>query len=389
MIAEAVKTVEEVPDDTMKYSPLCFSVPCWIYDQSPSSFTPEVIAIGPLHVKHECVQEAAGWKKANLHSLLSRIDAPKEDIVDSCMRKVNASLIKIRECYACARNPNPLDSIDDADLVDIMVMDACYILEFMLMLMLGERGKRVLFQRLKIHKTIMRDLLLVENQIPFFVLDDIFQCTVLKFMPDASLVELFWPILYTHNFVRANIKIKSSTTMYPEHILGLIHQCYMPQVDDSIAITSPSSRIESAAALGKEGLIFKPNNDTKWVMSMEVKLPYFGFWINKPTLEMPKLCVNNYTESVLSNLIAYEDAYNKADKKYITSYVHAMSMLMNTYEDVAILKASYVLVNFLCTNERVVEMIKKIDRSDVKSVYEEQWKKLNKYRSSWMGVFGL
>ncbi|XP_076892992.1 UPF0481 protein At3g47200-like [Bidens hawaiensis] len=184
--------------------------------------------------------------------------------------------------------------------------------------------------------------------------------------------------------------------MNPEHILALVHQCYRPQVNDSITVVTShdsllptSSRIESASVLGREGLIFKRNNDTKWVMSMEVKLPYFGSWINKPTLEMPVFCVNNYTESVLSNLIAYEDAYNRADKKYITSYVHAMSMLMNTYEDVAILKASYVLVNFLCTNERVVEMIKKIDRSGVESVYEEQWKRLNKYRSSWMGRFGL
>ncbi|XP_076897482.1 uncharacterized protein LOC143550774 [Bidens hawaiensis] len=184
--------------------------------------------------------------------------------------------------------------------------------------------------------------------------------------------------------------------MNPEHILALVHQCYMPEVDDSITVVTShdhllptSSRIESDAVLGREGLIFKPNNDTKWVMSMEVKLPYFGSWINKPTLEMPVFCVNSYTESVLSNLIAYEDAYIKADKKYITSYAHVMSMLINTYEDVAIIKESRVLVSFLSLNELVVEMIKKIDRSGVESVYEEQWKNLNNYRSSWMGVFGL
>ncbi|XP_076897481.1 UPF0481 protein At3g47200-like [Bidens hawaiensis] len=266
-----LKPVETVfHEDTTNYSPFAFSVPSWLYDQNPSLFSPMVIAIGPLHAIDECVQEAVGWKKAKVLHLLSRVNASKDEIVESCMRKVFASLIKIRECYACARKPSPLDSIDDDNLVDIMVMDACYILEFML---LHTEYRATGFNQ---HTIIMRDLWLVENQIPFFVLDDIFQCTVLKFKPGASLVELFEPILYKHNFVYANIHIKNTSIMNPKHILGLVHQCYMPQVDETITITSPSSRIESASVLGREGMIFKPNNDTKWVMSMEVKLPYFG-----------------------------------------------------------------------------------------------------------------
>ncbi|KAJ0956827.1 hypothetical protein HanPSC8_Chr01g0020061 [Helianthus annuus] len=97
---------------------------------------------------------------------------------------------------------------------------------------------------------------------------------------------------------------------------------------------------------------------------------------------MPVLCVDDSTEVLLRNLIAYEQSFETGN--HITSYAVAMDMLVNSQEDVAKLIDSRVLVNDMGSNEEVANMINNLGKHVITySFYSEQWETLNKYCNSY------
>ncbi|KAI3829896.1 hypothetical protein L1987_04027 [Smallanthus sonchifolius] len=341
--------------------------------QSPDCFTPRVVSIGPLHRASENLKAFEGQKASYVMNLITRIDSPKEEILKSCMQEAHASMEQIKACYVWTI-PCP-----DVDIAEMMVIDACFILEFIHQI----SGFNVSFLGNMLQAQIVTcDLVLLENQIPFFFLNKIFHCTILKNHPHLSLIEFIYPLLDCLNLFKANIKpdnISIDTTH--DHILSLLHQCYKPP--HYIKPVSSRTTISSAEVLDIAGVNFKPNKDPTWVMGMEVKLNrfpcLFGSW-RRPTLKMPVLHVKDFSELVLRNLIAYEQESNQT-RKYIASYVVAIDMLLYDKQDVTKLVHSRVLVNNMGSPEEFINMINNI-RLHVASkdfFYGEQWEMLSNY----------
>ncbi|KAJ0640208.1 hypothetical protein HanLR1_Chr16g0612741 [Helianthus annuus] len=95
---------------------------------------------------------------------------------------------------------------------------------------------------------------------------------------------------------------------------------------------------------------------------------------------MPVLDVNDFTELVLRNLIAYELLmHSKHISQYITSYAFAMDMLIDNEEDIAKLVKSKVLVNNIGSNQEAANMINSICKEVALKdfFYSDQWKELN------------
>ncbi|MFS7902322.1 hypothetical protein Hanom_Chr01g00009991 [Helianthus anomalus] len=306
-------------------------------DLNPSSFNPRVVSIGPLHRHDENVQEFEKQKATYLIKLMSRIHSSLEETLKLCMHKVYASMNKIKACYVWT-TPH-----DDAEIAEMMVMDACFILEFINQISeLDEQGR---------------------SNIPFFFLDEIIQCTILKFDPNASLTSLIYRVLTFINPFETFIDI-SNISSNTHHILSLLHECYTPP--DYITSHPSSSTIPSAVDLDRAGVNFKPNQHSTWLMGMEVKLTtficFFGSWLG-----------------YLRNLIAYEQS--SQTRYYVTSYAYAMYMLVNNQEDVAKLVDSGVLVNYMGSNEEAANMISGICKEVawVDFFYVKQWKTINMY----------
>ncbi|KAJ0792551.1 hypothetical protein HanOQP8_Chr01g0019261 [Helianthus annuus] len=140
---------------------------------------------------------------------------------------------------------------DDAEIVKMMVMDACFILEFINQI--SELDEKSYSGKLLLHQNVTRDLVLLENQIPFFFLDEIFQCTILKFDPNASLTSLIYRVLTFINPFETCIDI-SNISSNTHHILSLLHECYTPP--DYITSHPSSSTIPSAVDLDRAGVSF-------------------------------------------------------------------------------------------------------------------------------------
>ncbi|CAI9298631.1 unnamed protein product [Lactuca saligna] len=364
--------VQKVQNGKVQFSPI-YMAPTRLRNLSPNSFNPRVVSIGPLHKEDKSLQITEGEKYTYLHDLVSRLDSPPEQTLKACAQKVNASIDRIRACY------NGMKTYSDVDLSKIMVMDGCFILEFIFKLF--RYGTSITYNLLFV-RSVALDLVLIENQMPFFVLQDIFECTILKMDPEASLTTMLSYLLEYINPFSGNFNIENigqETTH--DHILGLLHKLYLPSHPKPSNVSSlPIAH--SALELYRAGVKFQPNRNMTWPLAMDLKFctySVFSLFGAKPNLSIPVICINDVTEVVLRNLIVYEQytpVYN-----YVTSYAMAMNMLVDTPVDICKLVESKVVINHLGSNEKAAKMMnticKEVTFQDF--YYTEQWENMDRY----------
>ncbi|KAD3336124.1 hypothetical protein E3N88_31643 [Mikania micrantha] len=345
--------------------------PRTLRDLSPHSFSPRVVSIGPLHKDDENVQAFERQKATYVINLMREMTSPKNTVIDSCMQRMQELMGQIKACYVLTKE------YDDVEFAEMMVMDACFILGFIL------KNFALNIDDVFYLGDVVCDLVLLENQIPFFVLDEIFNRTIVELDICVSLVQFISPVFSRLNLFDsdAGFRIPNNISIdHTHHILSLQHACYKPLEDNIIPEDYLSTRSHSATDLDKAGVSFKPNRSQTWVLGMDMEFPSFLWSWCKCTLRMPVLVVHDSTELILRNLIAYE-LESSQTRKYITSYAIVMDRFVNTQYDVAKLVESKVLVNYMGSNEEAANMINNICKeiSVVNSLYRRQLKTLDKY----------
>ncbi|KAK9065561.1 hypothetical protein SSX86_014962 [Deinandra increscens subsp. villosa] len=368
-------------EDNVKFSPI-YVVPDILTEDNSSPFTPRVVSIGPLHEGRTNLKLVESKKPAYLKELLLKVGS-LEETLDKCVKKVRGSIQEIKRCYFGVKTYTE-DEIrlemftPEDELVQMMVMDGCFILQFIIKLPID--GNLFSDNRLR-SRNIALDLVLLENQIPFFVLQDIYDLTVKKLKETPSLTTMLKGLLdHINPFEEPLIDkhVGKDTTHY--HILGLLHKFYDPNIELPRIKEIPTAH--SVVELDNVGVKIRPNENLTWPMAME---------FHKPTLKMPVVRIDNFFEVVLRNLIAYEQ-YSPV-KNYVTSYAMAMRMLAATPEDIAKMGKAGVIVSHLGSNENASDMISRICKNvNLQDFYYiEPWKNVDKYYDSYwprkLGVF--
>ncbi|KAJ9548770.1 hypothetical protein OSB04_021313 [Centaurea solstitialis] len=303
---------------TKKPSPSINMIRSSDHNVKPKFFHPQVVSIGPLHREDGALKPFEDQKTTHLHHLLGKLKDKPEIILDKCLEKVYASIDRIRECYG------ETITYTYSDLAKMMVMDACFILDF---LFPSEEHRRSTSRNAILTHSIFRDLVLLENQIPFFVLQDIFDCTISKIQTCPLTFGVLMHLKFIIPFdVHGAISVDGPNNY--KHILDLVYKCYKPQDASSSDQLSRVTTMFSARELAKAGVKFNPNPDHKWKLDMK----FTSSWGNA-TLTMPPMRIEESTACVLCNLAAYERVFPEVGN-YITSYVFAMKMLLDTKEDV-------------------------------------------------------
>ncbi|KAK9048527.1 hypothetical protein SSX86_032508 [Deinandra increscens subsp. villosa] len=369
-----------------RFSPI-YTVPSRLRDVSLSSFTPRVVSIGPIHRGRANLKLMQDKKATYLDELLTEVCSPERgsraDILTRCEKKVSDSIKEIKRYYFGKYFMK--DGYSDDKLVQIMVMDACFILQFINKLF--KAGDELYENRLR-SRSVGVDLVLLENQIPFFVLKDIYEVTFETLKPPPhSLTEMLHELLERVNPFAEKLNIDTVGNLSDErtpplyHILGILHEFYKPERTERPIITAIPAAY-SAVELHKVGVRFRPNKDKKFLMAVK-----FQHSLHKPTLKMPRVLIDNFFEVIMRNLIAYEQ-YSTPVKNYATSYAMAMDMIVATPGDVAKLVKSNVLVNNLGSNEKASYMINNIckDVTFPDFYYIESWERTKKYYNSWYKI---
>ncbi|KAK7395123.1 hypothetical protein VNO78_15665 [Psophocarpus tetragonolobus] len=356
------------------------------------AYEPKVVSIGPRFKGRRELLAMEKTKLWYMRSLLkSQLHTSElKTTLKSCMDTVLSSDDKVRACYG------EEIKLDRYELARIMLFDTCFLLE---LLISGPTSDVDLPM-----KDVLSDLMLVENQIPYFILvqlhESIFQWECL--MDTAEFIESrVWSLFYP-----VGLTSRSKTLVRGGHILELAHRYVLwmnrhlsLQPDHStvlLDINNQEKHFKLKRCVTKFqgfGVIVTPSQDNSLVpISGSSK---FLFKFSDGVLQIPTLDITQTTEPMWRSYIAWECHKKKQQKKsgnvFQGDIFTFLALLFNDLiccaSDVHLLKNKGIIVDHLgMSNHDLVDFFRSItngiDPRFVHSSYNDMIDALNTYSST-------
>ncbi|XP_057727366.1 uncharacterized protein LOC130943486 isoform X2 [Arachis stenosperma] len=145
-----------------------YKVPFDIRRLNHDAYTPKVVSIGPFHHGSTRLQNMERHKLIYCNEFLQRAGGTTLDL-DSFVSRIEQAEPDIRRCYSDIIHLSP------EELVKVVLVDCTFIFELFCRHFYGEWSKDdTLLWKPWLTTNIRLDLLLLENQIPFSILEDLF-----------------------------------------------------------------------------------------------------------------------------------------------------------------------------------------------------------------------
>ncbi|GAU33108.1 hypothetical protein TSUD_259590 [Trifolium subterraneum] len=158
---------EELEEENGDISVSIFNVPKLLMASDPNSYVPQQVAIGPYHYWRQELYEMQSHKLASTKRFQKQIQNLK---LDNFVDQLTKFEQKIRACY------HKFLDLNGETLVWMMIVDASFLLEFLQYYAMKEETKKLISSHMshvgrKLSPNgILRDIVMLENQIPLFVL---------------------------------------------------------------------------------------------------------------------------------------------------------------------------------------------------------------------------
>ncbi|KAF8401322.1 hypothetical protein HHK36_012256 [Tetracentron sinense] len=323
-----------------KSSSVCICrVPDRLRKLNEQAYAPELVSIGPLHrTNKEGLQAMEEQKWHYLYMLLGR-KLKLEATLDNCVQAIRELEHRARKCYA-----EPINLTSD-QFVEVMLVDGCFIIElFLKYTTKGLRRKRdPIFHTPRMLFSLRCDMILLENQLPFFVLEHLFNLVPIPKQCGESLTELAFRFFKT--IIPGDKQIlQEKFNQEGSHLLDLIHNCYLPTYLKVLPKREGRHYgLHCATKLQESGVKFKKAKAASSLLDIK-----FG----KGVLEFPPIKIHHYTDSLLRNLVALEQCYEDFGL-HISSYALLIGSLIRSRKDVKLLHGKGILTNSLDNDEEV------------------------------------
>uniref|UniRef100_A0A1U7XMW1 UPF0481 protein At3g02645 n=2 Tax=Nicotiana sylvestris TaxID=4096 RepID=A0A1U7XMW1_NICSY len=387
-----------------------FKVTTGLHESNPDAYTPKLISIGPYHKNNPKLRSMEKYKLHYRQRFLRR----KERIdLESCIRELEELQDEALKCY---------DDIDQhfnngssRKFVEMLLLDGCFVVEYIReFCKMVPEGEDKIIKAAWMEVLVDRDLLLLENQLPFFILAKLHEMTTDHDVPFIEMVK--------YNFATSLpkvtpkfIKKTDGNAKEVKHLLQVIHVCCCPpgmnasltgnasnklkngeksfnwplqlswsnkkqQIEDDDDIWH--DRMRCATELGEAGIEFSKagkiyrrlNKDNE-----EDCISLFDIKYDKELIEIPCFEVVDSTETVLRNLIAYEQHSIDVHHKYFTDYVILMDRLINSDKDVKLFRLKGIIRNRIGDDNEAASIFNRLGEGVIPSTqfyYKEACKKV-------------
>ncbi|KAK3187802.1 hypothetical protein Dsin_027363 [Dipteronia sinensis] len=311
------------------------------------AYEPEMLAIGPYHRDKNRLQVMEEHKLRYLQQLLRRRN---ESSVNKYVVELRGFEERARKCYADSL------SLSVDKFVEMLLLDGCFIIElFRKYAILELRDiNDPTFSMDWILNSVARDMMLFENQLPFFVLHRLFNMTMI---PDMHYDLVDVALHFFDCALPCPISVKEGNSSYEiNHLLGLIHNFILTPFAAQTGVTRDVVGKEenfgfmhSAMDLKEAGVTFKKAYGSN----------LFDIKFENGVMKIPCLRIEDQTESFFRNLIAYEQYREGNRLNYVTDYVTFLNYLINSSKDVE-LCCYGIIENWLGDHEAVSTMFNKL-----------------------------
>jgi Plant protein of unknown function len=342
------KRLSDLQGEPRKKQPVTiYRVPASLREKRNALYEPRMVSIGPYYHGREELRAMEEHKWRCLRDFMSRKPEISLDIYLQEIRKLES---RARQCYSESIK------LGTDQFVLTLLLDGCFILEYFLKY--EDKETDVICDVGWGGPTIISDLFLLENQIPFFVIHKL--ASLLSDLTDCHSGEDGCDLV--HNL--SSLLPYQEMLMPPkvscgsiQHLLHLYYICVIPK-SYTEQLNCPSMKrslswlwmrvpqqqregegshqssviIPCAAELHDSGVKFRRNSSHC----------LFDITFKNGVIEMPLLIVDNTIRTIFTNIVAYEQSQISRSRIF-TSYVVLWNMLVDTAKDVSLLEHCGIL----------------------------------------------
>ncbi|KAF5444912.1 hypothetical protein F2P56_034004 [Juglans regia] len=353
-----------------------------------SLYEPNMVSIGPYYynLRNEKFKMAEDCKRKCLGSLLVKDRDPdmQRNTYKRCLQKISELEVKIRKCYS--------EEFEVAGIVflEMMVLDACFIIK--IIEMVGSLRRVDFSESLAALEWMVpyfyRDFLLLENQIPFFVLEEIYALTHNIAVETSRSGLMVAALRFFQNgmkrsdsilrFIITNLdKIGTVTVL---HLLDLVRSSLIPSnIRQGNRFRLDTPFIHCISKLRLAGIKVSPGKASSL---LEVKF-------KRGVIKMPNIAIDDLMRCLLLNCVAFEQCHQmRSSKYYFTVYATFLDCLVNTSEDVEYLRERNVIDNYLADDSEAADFINRAGKDLVVNVnhgfyLQELFEDVEKHYQKW------
>uniref|UniRef100_A0A0E0JK62 Uncharacterized protein n=1 Tax=Oryza punctata TaxID=4537 RepID=A0A0E0JK62_ORYPU len=343
-----------------------FRVPAYVRESSRNSYEPRMVSIGPYYHAGAALRAMEDYKWRCLQDLLYRGAGAGVAVVSAStlvaeMRTLEA---QARACYS--ERPAVLAS---DDFVRMLLLDGCFILE--LFFKWYTREDDVLCDVGWGLTLVVADLLLMENQIPFFVLERLYG--LVASAQGGSRENLINHLL---EYIDEEEPIRRPSAHFKfHHLLHLYYECYVPKRPATQGVTFVKQNVAIARLC--ECFMTKRTPPCQLTIPRATELLEAGvtflrgskaardrydvtFDRLRGVMKIPVIKIDDMKRPLLVNLIAFEQTRCGEVPGLLTSYVALMSSLIVTARDVALLRRHRILESLLADDEEAARFFARL-----------------------------
>ncbi|GAB2287383.1 hypothetical protein Dimus_021761 [Dionaea muscipula] len=326
-----------------------YKVPDYLRSRSEESYRPWVVSVGPFHHGDPRLQPLQEEKLRYLQSFRSRA---KTKSLSHYIRAIRDQETVIREHYA-----EKIELSSDA-LAEMVLLDGAFIIELFsrsFSPQLVEENDKI-YHKPRLIDDVVRDMKLLENQLPFYLLIMLYGFInegIISTSSSSATSQLSSFIDLTCNFFSVP---RVGTTMY-RHFVDLLRTGYLPTLCPR-QLSSVGDKCPSVKELHDAGVKFVKG---KGKYLLEIKY-------HEGVLEIPQIHLEDSTESVFRNLVAFEQRHCYYESNVI-DYIKMLDFLIDTPQDVEILAQCGIIKNCLGNNEEAAHVLNSLARQIIYANY--------------------
>ncbi|XP_051114148.1 UPF0481 protein At3g47200 [Andrographis paniculata] len=323
-----------------------FKVPQSFIDVNGRCYQPHIVSVGPFHRGDPRLKMIEEHKWRFLGGLLKRT-AAKGLNLENYLEAVQPLESQARDCYSTA-----IDLSAD-EFVELLVLDGCFVIELFRKFagVVAFDADDPLLSLSWIYSFFLRDLIRLENQIPLFILQRLFDLTLIS-ESSPNLVNLILKF-FNNALQRSDEFVNSRRNVTGKHLLDLLRSTFIPTGYDEGNETNRSNTnvIQCISKLRRAGIRLETSENDS----------FLAVEFNRGTIRMPTITIDDFMSSFLLNCVAYEQCHRWCSK-HVTTYATLLDCLINTAKDVEYLCDRNIVENYFGTDAEVAKFINNLGK---------------------------
>ena len=351
-----------------------YKVPEPLRSIKPEAYTPTVISIGPLHSGRKDLM-ANSLKPRYLQNFLNLTQLPTNTIVEI----VKTWEKRARYCYA--------ESIEMSrdEFVELLVFDGCFVVMHLISYSFFELRASDMSNLWKFWDELFCDLILLENQLPFFLLQSLYDLCASSqpFSKGVRFIELVHQyFIESHKGGLFSLKehvLLAGIGVQVNHFVDLLRLHFTHTRSDKMSFQH-TFWPPNATQLHECGVIFKTGKG-------------IAFKDQGGCLQLPQINIYDDFEKRVRNLIAYEQCHFCSElRNEVSNFAVFMQCLVQTDQDVKLLIEGGIIHNNFGSINEVTQLFNNLGKHICPGInsYNSDCKRMKDYckrpRHRWISL---